>query len=248
MMKDPLYTFIYRVSMFFIVMYLVPMTTVTILNTQLLITFRRSAKNRATSLCVNSFSSSHSSSSDRSFSTKPSSSSCSSSSSSSSITRMVTAVSVTVVLISIATDTVAMLSYSFWSIVKVFPHLTNVVIYSRYLANIGNVAVTLRCAVNFVVYCAVSRQFRVVLFRSFVCHSATSPRGVARRQLAATAAGRQSSKGSDNISTSILSFISGLRLKGSAVPHGAEGVMAVAEENVAEPHSLNHVLIRFVKR
>lgn len=248
-MKNQPYTFIYRLSLFFIAMYLVPMTTVTILNTKLLVTFRRSAKYRATSLCVNSFTSSHSSASSHSFSTNAASCpsySSSSVSSSCSMTRMVTAVSVTVVLISIATDTVAMLSHSLWSIEQIFPHLVSVPHYRKYFANFGNVAVTLRCAVNFVVYCAVSRQFRVVLFRSFVCHSPTT-RGVGRRHYAAPTAGHQSSKGSDTISTSILSWIVGHRQKADSMANGATA-MAAEENGCVEPNTMKHALTRFVKR
>ena len=159
-MGNPYYTIIYRIILFFVAMYLIPMTALIVLNIRLLSALRESNKYRTTVMRV------HHSTHEASTLTSPSSAN-----DSKSLTRHVTAMAVTVVLVSIVCNVFTMLSHLLWSLHVCFESLKYLEAYRRYIANFSNVLVTSSCAINFFVYCAFSRQFRATLYKTIGCQS-----------------------------------------------------------------------------
>ena len=81
--------------------------------------------------------------------------------------RSVTVIVVAVVSICIVCNLTAMISHLLWSLIECykekFQHLDK---YRRYLSLISNVLVTFNSAVNFIIYCLCSRNFRLMLGRT----------------------------------------------------------------------------------
>ena len=141
--KNHNYTITYRIIIFFIFMYLVPMTLLIVLNTQLLKTLRTAEIYRAQIT-------------ERS---------------SSSRSRSITAVVVTVTLVAIVCNVTAMVTHLLWSLHVAFPHLSHLDLPRRYLALISNIFITLNSAINFGIYCLCSRNFRTGLRRLVWCYA-----------------------------------------------------------------------------
>ena len=180
LMESRAYNIVYRIAIFFVFMYLVPMTLLTALNARILYTLRKSNVQRVSTLRF------HQRGSTSTVGTRSSSSnsgrcgtggggrdagaaskknSSSSNNAASNATRTVTIIAVTVVLICIVCNVSAMTSHVIYAIENSFdPSLS---FYRRVSSNISNVFVTFNSAVNFVVYCAFSRKFRQMLVRLF---------------------------------------------------------------------------------
>ena len=143
--KNRYYTIIYKILLFFIFMYLLPMALLIVANTKLLCTLRRAdyrrarmQNNRRDKLAYTS-------------------------------KYAVTSIVVTVVLISIVCNVCAMLSHILYSLAMCFDHLSFLDSHRRISSNISNLMITFNSAINFIIYCLYSRNFRVTFLRMFRC-------------------------------------------------------------------------------
>ena len=141
LLKNRVYIIAYRIVLFFICMYLVPMLLLISLNAKLLTTLKNAELYRA-SITDNKITRSNQS---------------------------ITAIVVTVVLVTILCNVTAMLSHLVWSLQQCFTHLAHLETPRRYLALISNVLVTINSAINFVIYCFCSRNFRAILVNMCKC-------------------------------------------------------------------------------
>lgn len=144
--RNKAYNIGYRMVIFFLLQYLVPMIVLIILNTKLLRTLRTAEQYRA------QIAEGHG-----------------------SRTRSVTATVVTVVLVAILCNVTALITHLLWSLHEGFPQLVHLELARRYMALISNIFVTLNSAVNFGIYCLCSRNFRTVLCRLCGCYSGRRP-------------------------------------------------------------------------
>ena len=147
------YTIIYRISLFFVVMYLVPMVLLIVLNVRLLSTLRRANRNRD-SLVSNG--GSHRGKGSTAWNTTKSE-------------RSITLIVIAVVIVCILCNLLAITAHVIWAIQNCFQHLRYLEMHRRFLANISNVMVTFNCAINFVIYCVFSRKFRLGVKRTCLC-------------------------------------------------------------------------------
>ena len=137
LVKHGVYTILYRISCYFLLMYLIPVVIMIILNTRLLIALRKSYGERehiTNGSLVNKRAQSDQ--------------------------RSITAVVVAVVVAFITCNILAMTSHLLWSLHECFSELSHLETVRRYFANISNVAVTLNSAINFLIYCVFSASFR----------------------------------------------------------------------------------------
>ena len=147
-----MYTVIYKIVLFFLVMYLVPMVILIILNTQLIRTLRVAVVQRSEmqSWTDGQHRNSH---------------------------RSVTIIVCAVVIICILSNTVAMIAHTLYSLAECFQSLAFLETWRRHVARVSNVLVTISSAINFFIYCLCSQNFRNVLLRTFrwrnVTHSFT---------------------------------------------------------------------------
>ena len=137
------YTISYRIILFFVFMYQMPITILVVLNTKLLLALHVADSYRANIRQK----------SGHKYGPKSN--------------RSVTVIVVAVVSICIACNLTAMISHLLWSLTECykekFQHLDK---YRRYLSLISNVLVTFNSAVNFIIYCLCSRNFRLILGRT----------------------------------------------------------------------------------
>jgi len=159
-----IYNAIYRIILFLVVQYLLPMLLLIVLNARVVISLRRATVRRAHTLRVESLSSASQSSSST---VTPSMFGS---------TRRVTLIVVIVVLMCIVCHLVAMVAQVLWSLEVAFSGsmsmstFTSLVVCRRNFARASNVLVTLNSAANFIIYCMCSRSFRAVLAnRCFCC-------------------------------------------------------------------------------
>ena len=137
------YTVIYRIFLYLLFMYLLPMILLVVLNAKLLCTLREADSYRAN---VTEWRISRSN-------------------------RSITAIVVTVVLVTIVCNLTAMAAHLVWSVEQGFPALKGAETTRRCLALISNIFVTINSAVNFIIYCLCSRNFRVALARICRCYT-----------------------------------------------------------------------------
>ena len=158
MILNPIYTITYRIILFFLAMYLVPMMLLVVLNIRLLCTLRRAYRHRHSMISSGSI---HSGKDGKQ--------------SHSNASRSLTAIVVTVVIVCIVCNLVAMTAHVLWALGECFIHLRRYVeIYRRFISNISNVLVTINCTINFIIYCMFSRKFRDGL--KLTCHCTTRPK------------------------------------------------------------------------
>lgn len=161
LMANQAYAIGYGIIAFFVVMYLVPMTMLTVLNGWILVALRRSQNMRNSTLGVHQGASTASGASGARRAGNSSSAAAS--------TRTVTLIAMTIVLICIVCNVTAMAAHIIYSLTTAFRQkLGFLEHYRRHLANYSNVLITLNSAINFVVYCAFSRKFRNVFMRVFL--------------------------------------------------------------------------------
>ena len=168
LLKQQVYIVFYRIVLFFIFMYLVPMATLVYLNTRLLWELRMSDRFRA----VLRQATSGGGTGRRKKQPAPAS------------RKSVTVIVVTVVLVCIACNVTALVSHLLWSLHECFRSLKHLEKARKYASHISNVMITINSAVNFFIYCLCSRNFRAELRRVFGC------RRMSRRQTTAVSTGR----------------------------------------------------------
>ena len=184
LLDSKVYNAIYRIILFLIVQYLLPMMLLVVLNARVVVSLRQATIHRANTLRVESVTSG-SESSTRSAVTPSMFES----------TRRVTLIVVVVVLLCIVCHLVAMVAQVLWSLelalrgsvsVSTF---TSLVVCRRHFARASNVLVTLNSAANFIIYCMCSRSFRAVLVnRCFCCCRRSKLLSAKKRAEAAAAA------------------------------------------------------------
>ena len=142
--RQEVYTIIYRIILFFLFMYLIPMILLMILNTKLLKTLHeadiyraalRESRNQTTG-CVSGF-------------------------------RSITWMVVTVVITCMLCNILAIISHILWSLAECFPELKYLEKYRRYIVQASNIMIAINSAINFVIYCMCSKQFRQSFIRTF---------------------------------------------------------------------------------
>lgn len=146
LLKNQTYTIGYRIITFSLFMYIIPMSALVILNAILLRTIKKADLHRT---------------------------SMNKSSSSRSNSQSITAIVVTVVSITILCNCAALIAHILWSLHEMMPRLKHLETYRRYMSLVANLLVTINSALNFVVYCACSRNFRLTFRRTFRCHRGT---------------------------------------------------------------------------
>ena len=138
------YTIAYRIILFFLFMYLIPMALLMILNTRLLKTLRkadiyraalRESRNQTTS-CVSGF-------------------------------RSITWMVVTVVIVCVLCNILAIVSHILYSLAECFRYLKYLEKPRRYMAMASNIMITINSAMNFVIYCMCSKNFRNNFIQTF---------------------------------------------------------------------------------
>ncbi|KAK2149093.1 hypothetical protein LSH36_468g04014 [Paralvinella palmiformis] len=168
LVKNSSYTLIYRILLFLLVMYLVPMSLLIFLNIRLLGVLRR-AYIRRHSMIANR---------DRQNSYVASLIMTSSS-------RSVTLIVVAVVIVCLVSNVVTMIAQVFWALQVCFVKFRHLEVKRRFVSNISNVMVTFSCAVNFVIYSMFSRKFRHQLNQTVTCKRDGQPLPITRtRRLA----------------------------------------------------------------
>lgn len=188
--KDQAYTVAYRIVCYLLIMYLIPMILMIILNTLLLSTLRNASSHRHALQERYKFQNSvhKRSSKECVYPRNP----CTDGLMNGTVhdemngtlkgrigsnNVSVTIIVVTVVLVTITCNITAMVAHILWSLSTSF-HLTHLETTRRILSNVSNVLVTLNSAINFVIYCFCSRNFRSVCSRTFKlghywCHCKT---------------------------------------------------------------------------
>ena len=140
LLKFKLYTVIYRVFVYLLVMYLFPMCILVVLNAKLLSALRKAEKQRNE---ISGTPLKHSQG------------------------RSITAIVVIVVTLCIASNTVALSSHLLWSLQLCFESMSSSVdLPRRYISLVSNVLVTFNSAINFVIYVFFSRSFRSILVQT----------------------------------------------------------------------------------
>ncbi|ELT91337.1 hypothetical protein CAPTEDRAFT_201913 [Capitella teleta] len=156
------YVIVYRILLFFIFMYLAPMILLVTLNACLVLALRKAMAHQAG--MTNQIRRSRGSKGGSTGGSTPSISSR-------QVNRSITTMVVGVVLVSILSNVAAMLSHIFWSLPECFDDMDYLELPRRITSNISNVLVSINSAVNFVIYCMCSKNFRVVFLRTFSCGS-----------------------------------------------------------------------------
>ena len=139
------YTIGYKIIIFFLVMYLIPMLLLIVLNAKLVGTLKKADLHRA------------------SLADRPNSRRV--------MNRGISVIVVTVVLAAIICNVSAMMSHLMYSLEICFVSIPTLEIPRRYLSLISNIFVTTNSAINFVIYCFCSRNFRTVLYRMCRCYA-----------------------------------------------------------------------------
>jgi len=163
LLDSKVYNAIYRIILFLVVQYMLPMMMLIALNTKVVISLRQATLHRVNTLYVESVTPSLRSAGGATPFMFES-------------TRRVTLIVIVVVLLCIVCHLVAMVAQVLWSLEVAFSGsmslstFTSLVVCRRHFARASNVLVTLNSAANFIIYCMCSRNFRTVLVnRCFCC-------------------------------------------------------------------------------
>lgn len=148
LMKNEYYIYIYRIGLFFIFMYFIPMGLLVVLNVLLLRALWVAGYHRANMQQTRA----------------------------SQMNRSITITVVTVVLMCALCNGSAMIAHLLWSLEECYSNLPHLETPRRYLALVSNLLVTVNSATNFFIYCMCSRKFRLVLLRTFPCYRANQQR------------------------------------------------------------------------
>lgn len=169
LLQNRFYTILYRIVLFFLIMYLIPMAMLIVLNAGLWRALKKAILRRTSMQRAGSDSVSITS---RNYSTRHSTRSATTtttSSSPSSPSASITVMVLVVVLVCIICNVTAMVSHLLWSLYECFEHLAFLELYRRYLANISNVFININSGINFAIYCFCSRSFRDHLWGMLRC-------------------------------------------------------------------------------
>ena len=148
------YTLIYRIILFFVVMYLLPMCGLVVLNVLLLSSLRRAYSTRVAML---------SNGVENNWTVSDNSNATSSN-------RGVTLIVVSIVVVCVVCNVVTMTSHVMWTLQMCFFELRYLESKRRFLANVSNLVVTFNSAINFVIYCMFSKTFRSGIKQCLFCN------------------------------------------------------------------------------
>ena len=151
LLKKYVYIIVYRICLFFVFMYLIPVATLVYLNSRLLWELRMSDRFRAVLR--------QASGATGRLKKQPAPAS----------RKSVTVIVVTVVLVCIVCNVTALISHLFWSLHVCFQSFRYLETARRYMSHISNIMININSAVNFFIYCLCSRNFRAELRRVFGC-------------------------------------------------------------------------------
>ena len=157
------YNAIYRIVLFLVVQYILPMMLLIVLNARVVVSLRQASIHRANTLHVKSL-----------ISVSQSSQSAVTPSMFES-TRRVTLIVVVIVLLCIVCHLVAAVAQVLWSLEVAFKGsmsqstFTSLVVCRRHFGRASNVLVTVNSAANFIIYYMCSRSFRAVLVNRCLC-------------------------------------------------------------------------------
>ena len=148
LVTNHIYNIGYRIILFFLVSYLIPISILVVLNTKLLLALRRAEAYRASLQEKQDMLHHHRQN------------------------RSITVIVVTVVSVCISCNLAAMLSHLLWSLHEGFSgSMAELETPRRYVSLVSNILVTFNSGVNFIIYCLCSRNFRMMLKRTLcVCH------------------------------------------------------------------------------
>lgn len=146
--ENAVYTVVYRVLLYLIVMYMIPTLTLVVLNVSLLKALRVAERQRMALSNGGTPCRGHG--------------------------RSITAIVVTVVTISILSNTVALLSHLLWSLQLCFEQLSYLELPRRYTSLLSNIFITFNSAINFLIYVFCSRSFRLHFLRTCNCTSCSN--------------------------------------------------------------------------
>ena len=152
--ESTLYTITYKLVIFSIVMYVVPVSLLICLNSLLLCTLHRADTYRAVLRQSQRFGTSTGKSSGGARN-QPAR----------ATNRSVTIIVIVIVTVCIISDGTAMTSHILFAL----RHIDRLSVYRRYVSNFANVAVTFNAAINFIIYCLCSKNFRAGLRSTFSC-------------------------------------------------------------------------------
>jgi len=197
-LDNKVYVMVYGIILFLLVQYLIPMVILTVLNSYVILSLRRSTAYRTgVLLSYRSRTPRLGSQSTNSPMFVPTATSKSSTpslpySSTFESARRVTIIVIIVVLMCIVCYTVAMTAQVIWSLQIGFAAwlgdaAASIDLCRRYISQLSNLLITINSASNFVVYCLCSRNFRAVLIRRLRCVDCYCRRRRRRRE----ATGRQ---------------------------------------------------------
>lgn len=197
LLDNKAYVIVYGNILFLLVQYLVPMIMLTVLNSYVIMSLRRSTSYRTGVLLSyraraptvgSSLRSNNSATAAVGAAAKPPYAAASVPYSSTfESARRVTIIVIVVVLMCIVCYTVAMTAQVIWSLQMGFSawlgdSAASVELARRYISQLSNLLITLNSASNFVVYCLCSRNFRAVLARRLRCADCYCRRRRRRRQ------------------------------------------------------------------
>ncbi|ELT97798.1 hypothetical protein CAPTEDRAFT_210200 [Capitella teleta] len=156
------YTLGYRIVAYLLFMYLIPMLFMIVLNTGLLSSLRR-ANRRRQHLVQTPLDGSADRHSVLSRLSKVQRSSQRSQQNTSTTT-----IVITIVFICAICNCTAMVAHFLWSVETSFLEFQNLKNLRRVISTLSNMLVTLNCAINFVIYCLCSRNFRRISLETFL--------------------------------------------------------------------------------
>ncbi|ESO09840.1 hypothetical protein HELRODRAFT_167651 [Helobdella robusta] len=150
-MSNVFYTFAFRIIFNFLFIYFVPLIALIVMNFRIFLTLRWTSRQHRSAFSSN-------------LSRINRASSVSTHESLFEVTRSITTVAVLVVSVCIVCDIAAMISHVLYSLeLTSKSYACSLSFYRRISSNISNVFLTFSCSVNFLIYCTVSRRFRLTL-------------------------------------------------------------------------------------
>lgn len=173
--QSAVYTIAYRIVIFFIIMYLLPIVLLITFNVGLVVALQKAKISRQQLL--DNGGQGHDEESESAISTsqeveKSRAVLRRTTSLTSSASRSITAIVVIVCFVCVITNLCAMLSHLLWSLHVTFSStMSHVEGARRYLSHFANLCVTINSSINFVIYYICSRNFRAELYRTLTCAS-----------------------------------------------------------------------------
>lgn len=219
-MDNKVYSIVYRITLFLLLQYIIPMVALIYLNGRVVLSVRRSSPFPVIINLRRPQMSSTRSSSLPGVSTPTTAAftpSAESLTAAAAIrqqrysSRAVTVMVVVVVTLCIVCHVVAMVSQVIWSVQVAF-NTSGLDLFRRHISNVTNLLLTFNSAINFLIYCAYSRNFRLVLARWWscrschLCHDGVARSSDGKNKMAATRSTTKSRSTSGQMSFQTLPF------------------------------------------